>query len=231
MAKRCNRDDCGHEEETHLPPSQGGCFAKNTHGHMCLCSAFVSAEVTDGKPPSVPPLRVVEPFDHRAVGAGGGDEGDELKPVRDRGEALARAAACHRTTDPKGTGPLLQVLGEPIRTRSERHTIIDPGAKIMVAGKPREMTELHAAANAIVAATNCDDLAVGAARMRDTIRTQSYELNRLRAELEVRGKAVAPVVNLTVRVDVNGKEAKPGDLVEGIRKALQQFANPTINIS
>jgi hypothetical protein len=279
MVRYCKRTGCGHEESEH---TSAGCAAMVPGANVmlhCVCHEFVAVEnvractcdhppnlhdhkvgcTADGcpccwlgqhaKPPSVPPLRVVTL-----------DEQGPL-PVRNRSEALERAAACHRTADAKGIGPALAYLAErsPFAAPPQQHTIIDPGAKIMLAGKPREMTELHAAANAIVAETNCEDLATGAFEMRQTILRLSRAIQSLsekRDEFESFQNAIALILglphtthrntilaqardairkgatNISVRIDVNGAEQKPGDIAEALRRVVQQFAQtPAINVA
>ncbi len=226
MSRYCNRDGCGHEEEQHLPSAQGGCFGRDAATrHLCLCAEFVAA---DAKPPSVPPLRVVTPEVLQEIGA---RVLAEPEPVRNRAEALERAAACHRTADVKGIARLEE--RSPRAERAQEHTIIEPGAKIMLAGKPREMTELHAAANVIVAETNAEDLAAGAFAMRAIIRQQANELVKLRAELENRERILdelgrkiaaaktAPVINVQIKVD--GEAGDPSKIAKAIRDGLEQF--------
>ncbi len=265
MTRYCKRDGCGHDEVGHANIG-GECLAMVPGpGRMvrCSCEAFVadlgnherrcSCEhppnrhdhkvgcTIDGcdcswlgqhaKPPSIPPLALVKP---------------ELEPVRDRSEALARAAACRRTapltsvqTAPHDTeeGFLANLAGVAIggekpsdSNRSQEHVLVDPGMKIMVGGRAREMTELHAAANAIIVETNAEDLAAGAFAMRATIRTQANEIVRLRAELENRDRILEQIgqraatkpVNVSVKITVDGDVA-PGRVAAALREELERF--------
>lgn len=168
-----------------MKPEHGGCFGRQPGtGHRCVCSEFVEAtEAEPAKPPSVPPaLRVVE-------------LPESLQPLREATTAELDTHAKRRTFDP---GRLVGAeRNAPAATSDsplkrgplvEGHTMIDPSMKLSIAGKPREMTELHAAANAIIAETNAEDLATGVHEMRQTIRRQATALAEVRAELEVKEK-------------------------------------------
>lgn len=216
MAKRCGRPGCGHDEADHLETKHGGCFGRQAiTGHRCVCSEFVDAEAAPretAKAPSVPPpmRRSSTPPPLRVV--------TELEPVKDRAEALERAAACKRTaelTPPRALhlDSFREAIEEPEVLRTMR---------IHVGGKMRELTEINAAANGIIAETNAADLATGVFTMRQTIRTQANELVTLRAELEALRKPRAPVTNVNVKIDVQG-EVHPAALAVAMHNAAEDL--------
>lgn len=196
MAKRCNRSGCGHREEDHLKPEHGGCFGRQPGtGHRCLCTAFVEAEAEQepARPPSVrPALAVVGETAAEALSrleANGLRIPEHAQPLREATAVELDTHAKRRTFDPGrlvGAERNAPAVLDPERIKG--HTLIESGMKISLAGKGREMTELHAAANAIVAETNAEDLATGVHEMRQKIRTQATALAEARAELEAKEK-------------------------------------------
>lgn len=251
MAKYCERPGCGHDEGDHLPENQGGCFAKyQATGHRCVCPAFVDSADTLGitdetKLAPLPPLRRSStPPPLRVVAAGDVAPG---APSESLDDTLKHEVVRRRVFNPRPTAPhdaeegfLANVASVAIEgekpsdsNRAQGHVLIDPGMKIAIAGKPREMTELHAAANAIIAETNADDLATGVYEMRQKIRTQGTTINELRAELEgVRGTlsllqrererlARPPVSNVNVKIDVQG-DVHPAALAVALHNAAEE---------
>jgi hypothetical protein len=87
---------------------------------------------------------------------------------------------------------------------------------IFVAGKSRSLTEISAAANAIVAATNCEDLAAGVADLNRMIAEQRRELQRLRS-----GVTPPQVLNVALHLPPGAVTSDPERLTELWTKALQ----------
>lgn len=222
------------------------------HDHKVGCTGDNCGCVWLGqhaKPPSIPPLRVVSDavlrdlsdpvqrdlsdrilqdkvadFEREAAKQSAPLPGSSLALARDRVEKQARE---RRTA-----------MAPSQTERAQEHAIVDPGAKLFLAGKAREMTELQAAANTIVAETNADDLAAGAFMMRAKIREQATEIVRLRAEFENRDRILDELgrklaqhkpVEISVRINAHG-DAKPEDMAAALREALQKFAPATVNI-
>lgn len=209
MAKRCNRSGCGHDEQDHLSKEHGGCFGRQPGtGHRCMCGdfveAFVEREGSPMKPPSVPPLRVVTPGEALP---------EHLQPLREASITDLDAHA-RRTFD----------AGRPLAERAQTHVMHDPGMKLFVGGKARELTELNAAANGIVTETNAEDLATGVFEMRAKIGAQANEIARLRAELSVAkdGKgARVPLIMMLPSLIFEGSD--PGKIAGALRKALEEL--------
>lgn len=148
-----------------MKPEHGGCFGRQPGtGHRCLCSGFVEAtEAEPAKPPSVPPLRVVE-------------LPEQLQPIRETTAAELDEHAKRRTFDP----------GRLVGAERNAPAVLQPSVPLFIGGNARETTELNAAANGIIAETNATDLATGVHEMRQKIRTQATALNEARAELEAK---------------------------------------------
>ncbi len=86
---------------------------------------------------------------------------------------------------------------------------------IVLAGKPRSIPELAAAANTILRETNCEDLADGAQSMAVMIAAQRQELKKLREQL----RAQKPLVVL-LPLDIQIPPGALGGFAEEIREAL-----------
>lgn len=221
MVQYCKRQNCGHAFEDHR--GLGGRCLLTVPGAVgmvsCSCAEFMAEEPLPEPPLGMPalPVDILEmcaypgcesshDFQHRFCAEHRKLPGASLPPINTQ---------LHLTPD-NLTDVGRELHGDPGAGVTSR-VVVDPpmvGFQVFVAGRYREATELSATANAIVAETNCTDLAEGAAKMRATIRTLEANCRRLQSQIES-----SPLI--TINVDA----AKPftvGDVVQKLSAAIVQ---------